>query len=299
MREAMTKPWRAPVPVICVGNVTAGGSGKTPIVLALAEAALERGLRPGVISRGYGGCETGPVQVDPDRHNAGDVGDEPLMAAAICSTFVARDRAAAARLAVSSECDVLIMDDGMQNPSLVKDYTILVVRGSFGFGNGHLLPAGPLREPVSAALDRCDLVVVSGGGDPSWPDEAPGHIARSNLKGALPQLPEDTPLLAFAGIGFPENFFTSLRTQGAKLVDCKSFPDHHVYSELELAELSTSAEGNGAVLVTTRKDWVRLPLHWRQRVSVLDVSVTFEAPWSANAILEAGLEAGLKHGRQN
>lgn len=279
LRWRLATQWRAPVPVLCVGNLVAGGAGKTPVAASLARLLAERGAVPHLLSRGYGGTLAGPVRVDPDRHRADQVGDEPLLLAREAPVWVARDRVAAAREAVAAGADLLILDDGFQNPSLAKDFSLLVVDGAYGFGNGRVLPAGPMRERLSTGLARADAVAVLG------EDEA-GIAARC---GRLPVLaatlaPQEAGGLAgaravaFAGIGRPEKFFLTLGRLGVEIVEQRGFADHHPYTEAELAALAGTAQRLGARLITTAKDHVRLPDVWRARVEVLRVAAEWRDP---------------------
>jgi tetraacyldisaccharide 4'-kinase len=283
--------------VICVGNLTAGGAGKTPTVAALAGLLASRGVAAQVVSRGHGGRLAGPVRVDPRRHAAVDVGDEPLLLAAIAPVWIGRDRAAAARAAVADGAAAVLLDDGLQNPSLVKDLSVVVVDAEFGFGNGRVIPAGPLREPPGDGLARAGLVLVIG---------APS--ARARLLGAWPALAaapriegELRPLatgmdwrglraLAFAGIARPEKFFATLRGLGAEVAAERAFADHAAYDARLLARLAAEARALGAQLVTTEKDAVRLPPAFRRDVLVLPVRLEIEdaAPLDA-ALARIGL----------
>ncbi len=269
-------PYRAPVPVICVGNLTAGGAGKTPMVAALVSRLLAEGRAPHVISRGHGGRLVGPHRVDPGGDSHGDVGDEALLLAAFAPVWVARDRAAAARVAAEAGAELILMDDGFQNPSVAKDASILMVDAGQGFGNGRLIPAGPLRETVTAGLARADLVVLVGS-----PAEGAAAVARwPGLAGAVPAalVPRKTGLslagekvLAFAGIGRPEKFFATLRVMGAELVGAIPFADHCDYPPAVLRRLHRVARSTGAMLVTTEKDAARLPGAFRPEVVVVQV----------------------------
>src|SRR5258706_1938886 len=227
MRRRLARPFIVPMPVVCVGNLTVGGSGKTPVVLALARWPPERGPRIPCLTRGYGGALAGPLVVD-GRHDAHAVGDEAMLLAAAAPTVVARDRAAGARLAVEHGADIVVMDDGFQNPRLAKTLSLLVVDGAVGFGNGRLLPAGPLREPIDAGLARADAVVLVGA-------DAAG--VRARIGTALPIIPARlTPhdawdglrgrrVVAFAGIGRPEKFFDMLAAPGVTVVERLGFAD--------------------------------------------------------------------------
>ncbi|NNM72962.1 tetraacyldisaccharide 4'-kinase [Enterovirga aerilata] len=256
---------RAPVPVICIGNVTVGGSGKTPTAIHVAALLRSMGRHPVFLTRGYGGGLAGPVGVDPARHGFREVGDEALLLARQAPTVVSRDRPAGAALAASLGADVIVMDDGLQNPSLEKDLAIGVFDGSVGIGNGLALPAGPLRAPLAAQWPKIGGVLVVGRGDPGE------RLAReASLKGlpvvtgVLQPDPEVAAslrgrrVLAFAGIGRPEKFFDTLREIGAEVAETRSFPDHHPYREGEATDLVAAAAKAGLVPVTTEKDAVRL-----------------------------------------
>ena len=225
---------RGPVAIICVGNFVAGGAGKTPTAIALARLLLRRGEMPAFLSRGYGGRLAGPVAVDPARHAAADVGDEPLLLARAAPAFVAHDRVAGARLAASAGASVVIMDDGLQNPSLAKDLAIAVVDGASGIGNGLALPAGPLRAPLERQLGHVGAVVIIGAGAAGERVAAearragvPVHAARLVADAAAAAAIRRRPVLAFAGIGRPEKFFATLEDAGAVVVERVAFPDHH------------------------------------------------------------------------
>ena len=277
-RARVTTPSRAPVPVICVGNLSTGGTGKTPVALAIGTHLIVHGARVAFLSRGYGGAERGPVIVDPTRHRASDVGDEPLLLAALAPTIVARDRAAGARLAVSSGAEIIVMDDGLQNPGLAKSLAIVVVDGETGFGNGRVFPAGPLRESLARGMSRADLFVIMG---------ADRHALGTSLGRHAPVVqarlePEPAPQLAgarcvaFAGIGRPEKFFATLESLGAQLVERISFPDHHPYRTDEAEQLLARARNLDARAVTTAKDRVRLPAALHAQIDVVTVRALFD-----------------------
>jgi len=274
---------RLDVPVICVGNLTVGGTGKTPAVIALCDRLRGRGRAPIVISRGHGGSLTGPVRVDATRHTAGDVGDEPLLLAAFGPVWVGRDRAASARAAVADGADVLVMDDGFQNPALAKELSIIVVDARHGFGNGRVMPAGPLREPVAEGLARADLTLALGdeASRGKLPADWPALSALPMLGGTLEPLPtgmvwRGLRAVAFAGIGRPEKFFATLRDLGAEVVAGHGFADHAPFDPRVLARLATEAKTAGAQLVTTEKDAVRLPPAFLRDVLVLPVRLVLE-----------------------
>ena len=267
-----------------------GGAGKTPTVVALAQRLAARGVAAHVVTRGHGGSlargDASPVRVDERRHRAGEVGDEPLLLAAFAPVWIGRDRAAAARAAVAAGAQAIVMDDGFQNPGLAKDLSIVVVDAGFGFGNGRVMPAGPLREPVADGLARAGLVLVIG--PPAerarfrgaWPAVERLAVAEGSLEPLATGM-DWTGLraLAFAGIGRPEKFFATLRGLGAELVAAHGFDDHAAYPPRLLARLAAEAQAAGAQLVTTEKDAVRLPAAFRTGVLVLPVRLDLD-DWS-------------------
>ena len=271
---------RVDAAVLCIGNLTAGGAGKTPMVAALMERLAQQGIAAQVVSRGYGGRVEGPHLVDPLEDTAADVGDEPLMLAARGLVWVAKDRAAGARAAAASGARLILLDDGFQNPALHKDGAILMVDAGAMFGNGRIIPAGPLREPVKEGLARADLVVLVGSAAENeaahrqWPVLA----SHPNLSVRLAPVPSGLPMagervIAFAGIGRPEKFFDTLRAMKADLVETHAFPDHHVYAPKLIRRLIAEARSRDVMLVTTEKDAVRLPASLRSEVLTVQVNL--------------------------
>jgi tetraacyldisaccharide 4'-kinase len=278
------KGLHAGIPVLCVGNYHVGGAGKTPTVLALAKLLRELGETPVVLSRGYGGKLRGPIRVDPVRHTASDVGDEPLMLASSLPVVVSRKRADGVPLARAQGASVILMDDGFQSPAVVKDASLIVIDSERGIGNGQVFPAGPLRAPLRPQLARTDALIVVGNGS------AAGTVAAEIAAQGKPVLsahlkPDEAVVaqlrgkrvLAFAGIGDPTRFFNTLRASGVELAGQRAFADHHPYSQAEIESLIAEASRDGQTLVTTEKDLARLP-DWSQQIVPFPVTLAFDDP---------------------
>jgi tetraacyldisaccharide 4'-kinase len=301
-KAARVEPYRSHLPVICIGNLTAGGGGKTPTAIAVAALLKSIGERPVFLTRGYGGKSKGPVLVGKGQ-TATEVGDEPLLLAAHAPTMVSADRAAGAKLIEGLDASVIVMDDGFQNPQLVKDFSLIVADSGVGIGNGLVMPAGPLRAPLESQLPRADALLLIGEGDKAAPlvtaFEAQGKpvlkarmVARGDTRwlGVL-------PVIGFAGIANPKKFYLSLTAHGARLIDTMSFADHHRYSERQAARLMKWAREQNAMLVTTEKDWVRLPEEdgtalgeLKHRSRPLLIAVEFGDPAALKLLLVRALE---------
>ncbi len=293
LRRALAHPASVGLPVVCVGNLVAGGAGKTPIVLALIEALGTRGCKVQCLTRGYGGRVSGPHRVDPARDTAARVGDEALLLARAAPTWVARDRPAGARAAATAGAEVIVMDDGFQNPSLAKDLSLVVIDGAYGFGNGRVMPAGPLRETVPGGLARAEAVVVLGPERrdldarlDARPDGGPVLLAARLVPRPGSERLAGCMVLAFAGIGRPEKFFATLADLGAKVAETRAFPDHHAYAPGEIESLRVRAAALEACAVTTEKDAVRLSSELREGIEVLAVAVEWREPAALDALLD-------------
>lgn len=312
-RRMLKRGARLGAPVICIGNFVVGGAGKTPTALAVAQWLKKAGETPYFLSRGYGGslsAEGGAHLVDQRRHGADEAGDEPLLLARVAQTVVARDRPTGAMLALADGASLIVMDDGLQNPSLRRDFTLAVIDGGAGFGNGQLLPAGPLRAPIDLQLKKSSAALVIGEGEPGRAAGAlfeavgkpvfhgrlaPDAHAALRLLGAR--------VVAFAGIGRPEKFFASLEQCGARLVGRHGFPDHHAYRRDEILALQRQAAALDAVLVTTEKDMVKIaPFLEALRADLpapqtLPVSLVVEEAEDLRALIFATLARARRDGR--
>jgi len=283
---------RLPLPVICCGNATAGGAGKTTVALDLGERLQARGLAAHFLLRGYGGKLKGPAKVDLATHDSRAVGDEALLLAALCPTWVSANRAAGGAAAQAAGAQAIIMDDGLQNPTLAKTLSLLIIDGSYGFGNGRVIPSGPLREPVFAAAARCQAAVLIG-------EDETGALAQ--LPTGLPVLrarlvpgPEAAalagkPVVAFCGIANPRKFFSTLQEAGAVLAARHPFADHYPFDDQEIRDLLAEAEKLRATPVTTRKDIVRIPPALRSGIRVVSIALAWDDPAAIEALLDGAL----------
>lgn len=290
------------LPVLCIGNFTVGGAGKTPVATALAKELSRRKHQPGFLSRGYGGSLSGTHLVDPGNDSARLTGDEPLLLARHAPVVVSASRAAGARILAEQGCDFVIMDDGFQSARLHYDYALLVVDAIRGLGNGHVIPGGPVRAPLVDQLRHASAVLRLGEGNGA------DHAIRMAARAARPVFQavtkpmagsgiEGRKLLAFAGIGYPQKFFDTAASIGGEVVQERSFPDHHLFSDEELRELIETAEHHDLELVTTAKDAVRLhhgtelAQELLQRLHVLEIEVQFEDDTIADRIIQETLDA--------
>lgn len=278
-RRGRARPYRPTIPVLCIGNAVMGGAGKTPVARDLALALQQAGHQPHILTRGYGGTVAGPHVVDPAVDTAATVGDEALLLARTAPVWVSRDRPSGARAAEEAGATHIVMDDGFQNPSLHKTVSVLVVDAQTGFGNGCVFPAGPLREPASAALERADVIVLMGDFDCPEPKEVAATTAprlRAAMRVPDLPLPRGSDCVAFAGIGQPEKFFATAEAIGLKLRGRRSFPDHHPYSDAEMQALVQQARDCGAQLITTEKDAVRVPPRFAEAVTAIPIVLDWQ-----------------------
>ena len=286
----MARPgWQAPVPVICCGNATAGGAGKTTVALDIGRRLSNRGIGAHFLLRGYGGRIKQATRVDTASHDSTAVGDEALLLAAERPTWVAADRAAGAQAAIASGAQAIVMDDGLQNPTLEKDMSLLVIDGSYGFGNGRIIPAGPLREPVAAAASRCRAAVLIGADETNALAQLPPNlpVLRAHLRpGPEAELLAGQAVFAFCGIATPRKCFATLQEAGVFLAGKQSYADHYPFDEGDMRDLLAEADSLRATPVTTRKDFVRIPPAFRNRVTVVTVRLEWEEPVSIESLLE-------------
>lgn len=283
--RSRARSWKAPIPVICIGNLTIGGAGKTTVAISICRKLIERGQHPHFLSRGYGRQTTAIQRVDPAKHGIAEVGDEPLLLAQVAPVWVNRDRVTAAKRACAEGATCIIMDDGFQNPGLYKDYSFLVFDGPYGIGNGRIFPAGPMREHLRDGCERADTAVIIGQDLGSISQTLAIPIANAEILPKKPLDLSDRKVAAFAGIGRPEKFFETLREMGADLILQKSFPDHHCFSKKEIEDLLLQASKGTAELFTTEKDYVRIPTKFRKHI----VSVPIKLVWRDSSIIDQAL----------
>ncbi len=271
--RTLKKQERFPIPILSVGNIVCGGAGKTPTAIALAHLLQIRGLKVHFVTRGYGGIQKGPLEVDLSHHTSKDVGDEPLLLAQHAPTWVAKKRPQGVQKAIENGAHLIILDDGHQTASLYKDLSFVVVDLLQGFGNGCVMPAGPLREGLTEGFNRSDALIGIGDGEIELPSSQPFFRARSL---SLPLTLPSNRVIAFCGIGFPQKFYKSLKDLSVDLIATETFSDHYKYTEKDLERLHALARDHQAVLVTTRKDFVKIPPSWQKHLHVLDISIQFE-----------------------
>jgi tetraacyldisaccharide 4'-kinase len=290
-RAAQVSPADCGVPVICVGNATSGGTGKTPVVIDLARRLQMQGVLVHLLTRGYKGREIGPHPVNPLADDAARVGDEPLLLARAAPTWVARDRAAGARAAAAEGAQAILMDDGLQNPSLKRDLNVLVVDGARGFGNGRVIPAGPLRARLDRTLAQVQACVVTGEDRANVAGLMPANLPVARAKAEVDPITRKRlagrRVLAFCGIGRPDKFYDTLREVGAEIVETRSFADHHRYRPSEITGVLEIARRGGLTPITTEKDGVRLPAWAQARIEVLPITLNWTGDGALDRLLHA------------
>ena len=291
LRFSLTRQHEAGIPVICIGNLVAGGAGKTPVVLDLIHRLQSAGLEVHALTRGYGGSERGPTKVDPKRHTAAEVGDEALLIAARTETWVSADRPAGAQAARAAGAQIIVMDDGFQNPSLHKDLSLVVIDTAFGLGNARVMPAGPLREAARRGLTRADALVLLGSENAALTKALKKDCSSPTLRAGLKPQSQSSDLagqrvLAFAGIGRPEKFYETLRNLSVEIIETRDFPDHHPYTGSEIEQIFERATALNAVAITTEKDAVRLSPEHRSKVKTLPIEVAWQNPGEVDRLFD-------------
>ncbi|MES2252658.1 MAG: tetraacyldisaccharide 4'-kinase [Pseudomonadota bacterium] len=287
--EERVKPESVSVPVICVGNLVMGGAGKTPTVIALVNLLKSMGYVPHIISRGYGAHIRDTILVDPAKHNYLQVGDEPLLLAQAAPTWAGPNRVSSAKIAISRGASVLVMDDGLQNPSLHKDLSFIVIDSIQGIGNGLVFPAGPLREPIESGVDRAQAMIVIGQEKSKFEFISRQFLAKINCLKSELEHNKNKRVVAFAGIGYPDKFRNTLLEKKFEICQFIEFADHHPYTIHDMLKLVKLAEEYNATLLTTTKDWLRVPSHYRKRVESLPIELNFDEPEKIRSFIETVL----------
>ncbi|MDG4718447.1 MULTISPECIES: tetraacyldisaccharide 4'-kinase [Thalassospira] len=294
IRTKTTTPRHPGCPVFCVGNFTVGGAGKTPTAVTLFDLLTAMGRNPHFVSRGYGGSITGPHRVDPSRDTASQVGDEPLLLAQHGPAWISRERFLGAEMARDAGADAIILDDGLQNPSIIKDCSFAVIDSNYGIGNGRVMPAGPMREPLISGLAKVRAIILIGDATPSFITNLPASVPvlRAHIAPVNGTDFAGKKVMAFAGIGRPQKFYDTLASVGAEIVATQDFDDHHAFNADELSALQIKSAGLGAQLVTTQKDLMRLPSGSRSGINSLDIRLAFDAPDQLAQIVKTVLADG-------
>ena len=297
IRNLTSNTKKSSLPIICIGNIVIGGAGKTPVALKIGRILTTAGYNPHFISKGYAGIIKNNTLVEP-WHSPKSVGDESLLLSAVCPTWIGINRNQSVKLAASKGGNCIIMDDGFQNPTIHKDLSIIVINASQEFGNKRVIPSGPLRESINRGLSRTNLVVIIGEATPYLkkiiPDYIPIVTAKFNINNEN-KIFKGQKITAFAGIAYPEKFFTSLREQGAIILKEITYPDHHIYDENDLLSLAETANKTRSILVTTQKDFVRVPKSYRSLVNTLQGEIIFENEELIKEILTNVIENHLQN----
>ncbi len=292
IRNLVSKKNKSPLPTICVGNIVVGGAGKTPVALKIGELLITSGYKPHFISKGYAGLTKISTLVQ-SWHSATSVGDESILLSEVAPTWVGNDRIKSSILAKNQGGDCLIMDDGFQNPSIQKDFSIIVINSEQEFGNRRVMPSGPLRESINRGLSRTNLVIVIGNPSKEIKKIVPDHIPIIESKFEIKKENKSfkgQKIVAFAGIAYPEKFFNSLKVQGANIIKEISYPDHHIYNENDMLSLVETANKTQSILVSTKKDYVRIPKSYRSLVNTLEGEIIFKDEQLLREILSNVIE---------
>ena len=295
IRNFVSRKTSSGIPVICIGNIVVGGAGKTPVALKIGNLLKLNGYNPHFVSRGYGGVETSNVLVK-EWHSAKSVGDESLLLAEVAPTWIGQDRNKSFILAKEKGADCIIMDDGFQNPTIHKDFSIIVINGDQEFGNRRVMPSGPLRESINRGLSRTNLIIIIGKVSEELKSKIPNHIPLINASFVINnqnKIFKGQKITAFAGIAYPEKFFNSLKQQGAKIVREMIYPDHHIFDENDLLNLAEIANKTNSILVSTQKDFVRIPRSYRSLINTLEGEIIFENDDLVKEILSNVIENHL------
>lgn len=290
LRMRLVKPPKVSAPVICIGNITAGGTGKTPVSMSIAKMLATEMYHPFFVTRGYGG-KLQNVMVNNKKHSAADVGDEPLLLSQQAPVIVNANRYKAAQLALSEGADIIIMDDGFQNPSLHKDLSFLVFDGHYGIGNGKIIPAGPLRETFADGIKRADALIILGKDKHNLAERSRLPVFYGHTEATQTLSDKTQDVLAFAGIGHPQKFYHTLSQQGFNVVETIDFPDHHFYTRPELEKILQRAKELNAVIYTTSKDFVKIPALYQHNINVLEISVVWDEPEKLLEFIVAHLQS--------
>ena len=297
IRNLINHTNKSPLPIICIGNIVIGGAGKTPVALKVGKMLIKAGYKPHFISKGYAGMIKANTLVE-SWHSPASVGDEPLLLSEIAPTWIGINRNHSIKLAHNKGSDCIVMDDGFQNPTIHKDFSIIVINASQGFGNKRVIPAGPLRESIKRGLSRTNLVIIIGGKTLDLEKSIPSHIpiiyAKFHINNET-KIFKGQKITAFAGIAYPEKFFNSLREQGAEIVKKITYPDHHIFVENDLLSLAEIANKTKSILVSTQKDFVRIPKSYRSLINTLDGEIVFENEDLIKEILSNVIENHLQN----
>ena len=297
IRNTINAATKSSLPTICVGNIVVGGAGKTPVSLKIGKMLIKAGYNPHFISKGYSGIVKNNTLVE-NWHSPKSVGDESLLLSNIAPTWIGLDRNKSIQLAEKKGADCIIMDDGFQNPTIHKDFSIVVINASQEFGNKRVMPSGPLRESIKRGFSRTNLIIVIGNLTINLKQSIPDHIPIISAKFAINnenRIFKGHKITAFAGIAYPEKFFNSLKDQGAIIVKESTYPDHHIYDENDLLSLAEIANKTNSILVTTQKDFIRIPKSYRSLVSTLDGEIVFENEILLKEILTNIIENHLQN----